>query len=405
MNGRGRRAAIASLALVAVILTGVSAAAQPAAEKPKWLVIPSFWPADAGVALLGSASGRGWIGLARGNGDSRSTLLGSLHGVGGKLSFAKSVLPRSQPPMMILGSSLVYHSSDPSGEPGELRTAPLLANGGVGTPKVVPDDPESIPPQQYNPLVADGIQVGDRLVWVLTGSKPRLSPVLDFIWACCTSGGELSDLSRFIDHRRDGYGFQLGRDAKGRLWLVWLDAQVRKVWGAVRMVELDPDTLAPRTSKTFVAPAPDSWIRPELVCGDRCRVVIEDLGGDIFTWAPGERSATRMYLGTRENHATLLDASYRSDSLIVASEKSRQLHSPPWNVSEISLVRGDSRGSHSRPAGLVAPAPFGGSSPFQWQPPVHATLVPGGLVFFKNYVNFREPNRSRVLAGFLPLTR
>ena len=42
MNGRGRRAAIASLALVAVILTGVSAAAQPAAEKPKWLVIPAF---------------------------------------------------------------------------------------------------------------------------------------------------------------------------------------------------------------------------------------------------------------------------------------------------------------------------------------------------------------------------
>jgi hypothetical protein len=57
--------------------------------------------------------------------------------------------------------------------------------------------------------------------------------------------------------------------------------------GGVRMVELDPDTLAPRTSRAFAAPAPDSWIQPDLVCADACRIVVSDLGGDIFTWAGG----------------------------------------------------------------------------------------------------------------------
>ncbi len=410
LHGKLTRVAVFVVAAAAVAVGATAAGATPgvsasAAAKPNWLVIPAFWPADSGTNVVGSASGRGWIGFARGDGDSRSTLLGSLRRVGGKLSFAKAVLPRSQPPMMILGSNLVYHLPDASGDPGALRTAPLLANGSVGVPKAVPDDPESIPPQQYNPGVYDGIHVDDRFVWVLTGYKPRLSPVTDFLWACCTSAGELMDLSRFIDHERVMDFLQLGRDAKGRLWLAWLDAIPRKVWGAVRMVELDPDTLAPRTPKTFVAPAPDSWMRPRLVCADLCRMVMDDLGGDIFTWAPGERSATRMYLGTRENHATLLDASFRNGNLVVASETSRQLHRPPWNVQEITLVRGDTRGSHSRRAGSIAPAPFGPSSPFQWRPPVDAAFVPGGLVFFKKYYHFREPNQTRVLAGFLPLAR
>ena len=135
-----------------------------------------------------------------------------------------------------------------------------------------------------------------------------------------------------------------------------------------RLVELDPDTLSPRTSKTFVAPAPDSWLRPQLVCGDLCRVVIADLGGDIFTWAPGERSATRMRLGTRRLPATLLDASFRSGNLVVASAKTLRLRRPPWSVEQITIVRGDARGSRARRVASVAPAPYGPTSPFQWQP-------------------------------------
>ena len=393
--------AAAAVALGAGVAAATTGAAASAAAKPKWLVIRGFWPSGTGTEVAGSASGRGWLGFAKGDGASRSTILGSLRRVGGRPSFAKTVLAKSRGPMTIVGSQLFYHLPG-SGTPGELRGVPLLANGGVGTPTAVPNDPESIPPPAYHPLVADGVQVGSRFVWVLTGYTGGGAPVL---WACCSSTGELSGLSRFIDPKRVMDSLQLGLDAKGRLWLAWLDLYRRKSWGGVRMVELDPDTLAPRTPKTFVAPAPDSWLRPKLVCADLCRMVMEDLGGDIFTWAPGERSATRMRLGTRQKRATLLDASFRSGKLIVASAKTLNFRRPPWSVEEISIVRGDTRGSHARRVSSVAPASFGGSSPFTWQPPILATLVPDGLVFFKNYHNIRGSSQTRVLAGFLPLRR
>jgi hypothetical protein len=381
----------------------VKGAAASTGAKPKWLVLPDFWPADAsGATVIGSASGRGWVGFLRSDGASNSTLLGSLRRVGGRLSFAKAVLTRSQGAMMIVGSQLVYHSAGVS-TLGELWMAPLLANGGVGTPKAVPDDPESIPPHEYprdyHPGVAAAVQVGDRTVWVLAGF--RITGRQDFMWACCTSAGELSDLSRFIDHKRDMEYVQLGLDTKGRLWLAWLDVQFRKSWGAVRMVELDPDSLAPRTPTTFVAPG-DSWaIRPKLVCADRCRMVGSDLGGDIITWAPGERSVTRTVLGSRHRTATLLAASFRSRDLVVASAKFLALHRPPWQVAEITIVRGDARGSHARRVGVIDLPGCSGNWCYQG---TYATFVPGGLVYFALY-DSGGLSRFRVLAGFLPLTR
>jgi hypothetical protein len=351
--------------------------------------------------VVGSASGRGWIGFEKDNGSSRSTLLlGSLRSVGGRLSFAKTTLDAGTP-MMIVGSQLVYHVPGASGL--ELRTAPLLSNGRVGTPRAVPDDPEKIPPQQFHPGVLTGIQVGDRLVWVLGGAR-KLTGQLDFLWACCTSTGELSDLSRFIDHKRDMRSLQLERDARGRLWLAWLDVYLRKGWGAVKMVELDPDTLVPRTAKPFVTPAPDSWVGPELVCADSCRIVVQDLGGAIFSWAPRERSATRIVSGSRTSPAGLLAASFRSGGLEVASGRYLHLNKPPWDVEEISVTRGDARGAHARRLGSVAPVPFATNVQFQWQYPAYAAFVPGGLVFFENYSN-SENDATRFLAGFLPLGR
>jgi hypothetical protein len=351
---------------------------------------------------VGSASGRGWIGFDKGNGS--TLLLGSLRSVGGRLSFAKTAVT-AQLPMMVVGSQLIYHLVDTSGGRG-LWTAPLLANGSVGAPRPVPDDPERIPPhtypRDYHPGITTAAQVGDRIVWVLTGY--RATGRTDFLWACCTSTGELSDLSRFIDHTRVMDFMQLGRDSKGRLWLAWRDTYFRKSWGGVRMVELDPDTLAPRTPKTFAAPAPDSWVRPELVCADRCRIVVSDLGGDIFTWAPGERSATRMVSGSRTSPAELLAASFRSGGLEVASGRYLQLRKAPWSVEEISVTRGDSRGAHARRLGAAAPAPFAATSSFQWQHPAEAAFVPGGLVFFETYYNFDNDAQTRFLAGFLPLS-
>jgi len=414
-SGRKLIAALAAAAVVALMGTVAGATTESAASaagKPKWLTIPAFWDGVSGPWVVGSASGRGWLGLPRFDGDSLSTLLGSLHHVRGKASFAKVVLTRSQGPMMIVDSSLVYHLPDVSGTPGELRTAPLLADGSVGNPRAVADDPEKIPPQDFDPVVADGIQVGDRNVWVLTGYKSTQSGgvAARYLWACCPSAGELSPLSRFFDPKRNMGLLQLGRDNKGRLWLAWSDLYFRKAWGAVKMVELDPDTLVPRTSKAFVAPAPDSWLRPKLVCADNCRIVVQDLGGDIFTWAPGERVPTRMGLGTRQTPATLLDASFRSGHLEVASVKPGsklvKVGAGFANVFEISVVRGDARGSHARRVGSVE-VPGSSGDPTRDAYIIagygYATLVPGGLVYFMPYNAVRSYTKTRLITGVVTL--
>ena len=389
----------AALVLGVAVAVGTTGADASTSAKPNWLLIRGFWPAGAGPEVQGAASGRGWLGFGRGDSTKRSLVLGSLRRVGGATSFAKAVLPRSQGPMMIVGSQLYYHLPDISGKPGALRTVPLLANGTVGAPSAPPVDPETIPPQQYDPTVSDGIQVGDRVVWVLAGGGSSAF----YLWACCTRAGELSPLTRLIDPKRNMRSLQLGLDSRGRLWLAWLDLLRRKSWGGVRMVELDPDTLSPRTPKPLVSPGPDYWVQPlRLVCGNLCRSSAVDLRGGIATWAPGERSATTLRLGTRVSPAGLLDMSFRSGKLVVGSSRTLTYRRPPWSAEQISIVRGDARGAHARRVRSTAPVPFGPGSPFMWQPPIYGAFVPGGLVFFKLYYNFRRDSETRVLVGSLP---
>ena len=388
--------AAAALALGSAVAVGTTGADASTEAKPNWLLIRGFWPSGTGPEVAGSAAGRGWLGFGRGDSIKRSLVLGSARRVGGKTSFAKTVLPKSQGPMMIVGSQLYYHLPDLSGKPGELRTVALLANGRVGAPSAAPVDPETLPPQQSEPVALDGIQMGDRVVWMLAGGGSSAV----YLWACCTRAGELSPLTRLIDPKRNMSSLQLGLDSRGRLWLAWLDLYRRKSWGGVRMVELDPETLSPRTPKPLVSPGSDSWVQPlRLVCGNLCRAIAVDLRGGIGTWAPGERSATMMRLGTRVNPAGLLDMSFRSGKLVVGSSRTLTYRRPPWNAEEISIVRGDARGSHARRVSSIAPTPFGSSSPFMWQPPIYGAFVPGGLVFFKLYYNFRGSEQTRVLVG------
>jgi hypothetical protein len=394
-------AAVFAAAAAAAVGDGRTGTTAPAATKANWLLIRGFWPSGTGPWIEGAASGRGWLGFPRGDGVSRSTILGSIRRVGGKTSFAKTVLPKSQGPMMIVGPQLYYHLPDISGKPGELRTVPLLANGKLGAPSAAPVDPETVPPKQFDPVVVDGIQVGDRVVWILAGGGSSAF----YLWACCTRAGELSPLTRLIDPKRDMASLQLGLDSRGRLWLAWLDMLRRKSWGGARMVELDPDTLSPRTAKPLVSPGSDTWVQPlRLVCGSLCRATAVSLRGGINTWAPGERATTLMPLGTRSQPAGLLDMSFSSGKLVVGSVKTLTYRRPPWSAEEISIVRGDARGAHARKVTSTAPVPFKPSSRYMWQPPMYGAFVPGALVFFKLYYNFRGGD-SRVLVGSLPVGR
>jgi hypothetical protein len=169
------------------------------------------------------------------------------------------------------------------------------------------------------------------------------------------------------------------------------------------MVELDPDTLSPRTAQPLVSPGSDYWVQPlRLVCGNLCRAAAVDLRGGIATWAPGERSVTLMRLGTRTSPPGLLDMSFSSGKLVVGSSRTLNYRRPPWSAEQISIVRGDARGAHARRVRSIAPVPFKTSSTFMWAPPIYGAFVPGGLVFFKLYYNFRNDSQTRVLVGSLP---
>src|SRR5262249_57967936 len=137
-----------------------------------------------------------------------------------KLSFAKTLLRASTGPEMIVGSQLFYHLGGPGGggAPGELRAVPLLPNGGVGTPRAAPDDPQKVQPENYRPVAFAAVQVGDRIVWLLEGENMLTEKIDVKFWACCSSAGEPSDLTRFLKKARHTLGPvdpRLGVDSRG----------------------------------------------------------------------------------------------------------------------------------------------------------------------------------------------
>lgn len=389
-------------AVVTAVGGGTTGTAVSAAAKPKWLTISGFWDGTIAPEPVGTASGRGWIGFYS---SASRWAFGSLGRAGGRLSFVKAALA-AQRPLFVLGSELVYHLPDASGKPGELRTAPLLSNGSIGTPRAVPNDPEKIPPQELDPVVTDGIRVGGRIVWLLEGAKLSGGNLAKaYLWACCTSTGQLSDLTRFIKQARMNLSWQLGVDSKNRLWVTWLQPSRTAVVGPVKLLELDPETLAPRTSTAATLGGGSTATTFELSCAAFCRVVMTDLlSGDLLASSPGQRSAIRMASGTRNQPATLLAASDSSGRLTAALIASRSPGPAKAPVERIDVVRGDARGSHARSVAsvdlpsVIDPTDY---DHFALYATAVATFVPGGLEYFALY----RGTPSRVLAGYVPIAR
>jgi hypothetical protein len=399
--GRAQGLVIAALLATAAAAAGVAAgdgakgaAASPAA-KPKWLTISGLWDGTTAPWVVGSASGRGWIALPRFSQGAMGLALGSLRRTGGRLTFAKAVLA-AQGPMFIVGSQLFFHLPSVSGFPGELQEANLLANGTVGTPRAIPDDPEKIPPQQLHPVVGTALPVGDRLVWLLTGAKMTEggSVARSYLWACCSTTGELRELTRFI--KQGGRSvFRLGLDSKKRPWLAWLHFSRGSSVGSVQLLELDRETLAPRTPRATTLPG-TAATGFELSCATFCRVVMSELSsGDLLSSSPRDRSPIRMASGTRASPATLLAVSDLSGRLAAAYVAPRPATT---QVHEIEVVRGDARGLHPRHVGEVdLPDAIGPS--YDLYQNAYATFVPGGLVFYAFY--YPGGTKTRVLAGLL----
>ena len=357
---RPRWAARATFAALVIVVVSVSATtlagAAPAAPAPgAWKTIPGV-RADfgQGIAAVGWASGRAWVALTGAGGNTMSVT--SARVAGRSLSgFETTRLNASMYVRMIAGSELVYSVSQTNSD--SLVARQLLPNGRLGPP-TVPLDPKPIAPNQAISAQA-ALRVGGRTVWALPGGS-RTGSVL---WVCCTADGSGQNLTRFVDRQSSpARPVHLGLDARGRLWLAWHDAT------GVKIVELDPASLVPRTATPIRAPG-RGVERFHMVCAATCRLVIEAYRVGILSWAPGERSPTTIARGRNvfgETRAPrLLAAAYRSGKLAVA-------YIPEDAPYGVRVVRGDARGARARRVGRLRKSLEGVTT--------HAAFGPAGLV-------------------------
>ena len=334
---------VAVLALMAVTASAAeSTAASHQADVVRWQVLPGL-ELGHGQALteVAWASGRAWFVV----GSEAKLTVASARARGSALtSFETMQMPA---PLgwypIVLGSDLLYSTTR-----GTSGVAGLLPNGRVGAAETASPEPTK---KVGTPMAA--ARVGGRIVWALAGGVPvggggNYKPTL---WVCCDEAGAARELTSLITPivSSPPRGHALGVDARGRLWLAWFDG---RAGDEIRVVELDPSTLAPQTRKALVAPV--TGARPPslntqqlaLACATTCRLVLESsyrppsggAGTRLVTWSPGERSATTVKLDLDPDpegyyrHPTLLSASYRAGKLAVAYRYGSTDRGPTLNV-------------------------------------------------------------------------
>jgi hypothetical protein len=297
---------------------------------------------------------------------------------------------------LVVGSDLLYSTAR-----GASGIARLLPNGRVG--QAMPASPEPMAAEKGIPVAA--ASVGGRLVWALAGGI-QIGEGLNYkttLGACCDESGATVDLTKLITSRPSPRDHALGVDAQGRVWLAWLDNFGKNA--QVRVVELDSTTLARRTPKALVAPVPRA-LTLRLACGQACRLVIQagerrPDGGFreyLATWAPDERSATRLALPVDKagdyEHPALRSAGYRGSRLAVAYTQGSSGDGPT-----LKILLADARGAKARTAGSVGmPGRFDGLPLWSFSA---GAFTPSGFAFAQTYSNWGS--RVRVVGTVVPL--
>jgi hypothetical protein len=281
---------------------------------------------------------------------------------------------------------------------GSSGIAGPLPSGKVAPPGATSPEPLATAP---GVVVAAAARVGARMVYALAGGEPvgERGNYLPTLWACCDDAGAARDLTSLITRKvaSPPRAHSLGVDSSGRLWLAWLDGSETRA--TLRIVELDPGTLAPRSQKALNAPA-DGVFTYRLVCAARCRLVFNAAAGSrrqisLFTWTPGERSAVKLSVKrTREGYPGVLAAAgYRSTRLAFAYVQGSADYGPTLNVAV-----GDARGANARlVASAHVPPRFSGLPLYTFSA---GTFTPSSFVFAQTY---QWGARSRILATVLPL--
>jgi hypothetical protein len=323
-----------ALAIVAgaIVAAGVSAGASGGsarASAPQWQTVPVD---KYGIQFAFWAAGRLWIGNWGGNGAARLVSGRVANGrvtswVATNVSLGSFIAST----YTVLGEYLVYANTG-SGGPPDVKAVKLLPTGKVSAL----DDIGGAPAPQSS-TATHSAQLRDRVIVQATLSGGRQHPA-----GCCDVDGKLVDWNSFLPY---GAFANFGVDRHGRLWLAWYARS-----GAA-IVELDPATLKPR-GRPVAAPGPTYKI-DEMVCAERCRLVIEGNWGDrrptanhFWSWAPGERSVTQIKLPVAlvpNTFPQLRGAHDYRGHLVVAFEAPSKT-----GGTEIVLTRGDVRGGNMR---------------------------------------------------------
>jgi hypothetical protein len=420
------RAALAGLAACAsaVLLAAPAAGSgQAVSATSPWRLFGGTTTPEGGAVLVPTwAANRAWVLVARGGGGTLASARvtgrtvtsfnaqrlspGDVRGVGG--------LSRD----WFVDGRLIVRTGEGQLD-DSVATARLLPDGRLGASEVVPDDlparAKEAVPEVEEVSIHNAVRVGRRTVWAVAGLPPArsINDSRNYLLACCSESGTAVDLTRFKGGLRTVLLLPRGGwDARGRLWLAWLDnrSSPGALLGVPRMLELDASTLAPR-SQAVAAPGV-SAVAFELVCASTCRIVAQTSGGDIVSWAPGERSTTRVARGWRPRKVPgsrpdtrFLAAAYRSGHLVVAYHGMRgeTAYADASVHDEIRIVRGDARGAGARevggsirvanewPPGNVGSPPAG--------PLVSGTFAPGGLIVVEQFQFTRRPGGSAPLLG------
>ena len=406
-------------ALAALSATSFAGAApnvqRRGAATPKWQDFKGLRiDGDSPVLGAGWAAGRVWF-TGRYRGD--SMIIGSARISRGKLaSFVNSQVADSGGTLVpFLGDELAYYTGNTF---DEFHLAPLLPSGRLGASKPVPEDflasAQRRIPKACSARALDGTAVGSRRFWAVGGASQKKGCQAEvfggdpFFLACCAEDGATSNPIPHINSLRGALGVDISADTKGRIWLLWLDntGYTGANRGIARLVEIDPATMALRTPPYAV---PGGLVdNLKLACGPTCRAVVQTPGGNLASWAPGERSATTIVrkveiVSSEEDVPRLLDASYVAGRLVVAYRAVVGKRADPRDT--VLVARGDARGRNAKVASTIETTvwwpPAKPRSPLCGNPDIYGMFVPRGLAALTVY---RFGDCPVVLGTFLPLT-
>ena len=199
---------------------------------------------------------------------------------------------------------------------------------------------------------------------------------------------------------------QLGLDGKKHPWLAWLESDGGAVLGPVKLLELDPKTLAPRTSSAVVPPGGSTAIDFRLACAASCRVVLADLSAATSgrrrqvsaprrRWPRGRERRPRIFSARRSQagHVTSGSITLRRAVPTKAcsvrrrecSEATPRLARAPRRVGRTSV--------HDQPAGL---------RPLRDVPVLRRDVRAGRACLLRDVLPEHD-TRTRVLAGVVPV--